>query len=330
MLTQMCRSIELLVLFFSLVLSSVNSFQNINTRVDFATISDRSLFMNCDRSECHPSSYNERSQQKLARIAGAALVALATSSAVNAADGYAVAPTATEAKLAAAAASAALESGVDYGTFKIPYEHVNQEFRQYLGKKATIVFNMKIDDPQTVTQFPDLLEIYKRYKSEGLNVHAFPTEQGWFEADDDKTIRAKSKEYYGFGDYPNSVVFDKVDILGPSANPFYATLTKDLLTPNGYGRITLNYEKFLLDPAGNPLRRYPRKFSAYDMESDIQALLKGDPLPEPSPQYLKAWREAKREAVKSEYAFRYNYNYYTAPDSMYKYNPQQDAKKLTK
>ena len=39
---------------------------------------------------------------------------------------------------------------------------------------------------------------------------------------------------------------------------------------------------------------------------------------------LQAWREAKREAVKSEYAFRYNYNYYTSPDSMYKYNPAKD------
>jgi hypothetical protein len=52
------------------------------------------------------------------------------------------------------------------------------------------------------------------------------------------------------------------------------------------------------------------------------------PLPEESPQFLKAWREAKREAVKSEYSFRYNYNYYTAPDSMYKYNPLNDQKKL--
>lgn len=33
---------------------------------------------------------------------------------------------------------------------------------------------------------------------------------GWFEPDDDETVRAKSKEYYGFGDYPKSVVFDKV------------------------------------------------------------------------------------------------------------------------
>ena len=99
---------------------------------------------------------------------------------------------------------------IDFRSIRIPYNHVNLELKDFLGEKATIVFNMKIDDPQTVLQFPDLLEIYKRYKSLGLNVLAFPTEQGWFEPDDDETCRAKAKEYYGFGDYPNAVVFDKV------------------------------------------------------------------------------------------------------------------------
>lgn len=211
-----------------------------------------------------------------------------------------------------------------FGDFKLPYNHENLKFDQFLGSKATIVFNMKIDDSQTPFQFPSLAEIYRKYKSQGLAVHAFPSEQGWFEADDDETIREKSTVYYNFGDPPKCSVFDKVDLLGPSAHPLYSALTKTLPTPNGYGRITLNYEKFLLDADGNPVRRYPRKFSAYDMEPDILALLEGKPLPEESEMFKKAWREAKREAVKSEYAFRYNYNYYTAPDSMYKYDASKD------
>lgn len=235
----------------------------------------------------------------------------------------AVPAVAAEAPAASAAAPAATKTMMsdtvyDFGAFKLPYFRQNLEFRQFLGNKATIVFNMKIDDPQTVLQFPDLQEIYAKYKAAGLNVHAFPTEQGWFEPDDDETCRLKAKEVFKFGDYPNSVCFDKIDLLGPSAHPLYAALTSKLSTPNGYGRVTLNYEKFLLDPSGNPVRRYPRKFSAYDMEPDIQAMLAGQPLPEESPAFLKAWREAKREVTKSEYAFRFNYNYYTSPDSMYK------------
>ena len=51
----------------------------------------------------------------------------------------------------------------------------------------------------------------------------------------------------------------------------------------------------------------------------------GEPLPEVTDQWKKMWREAKREAVKSEYAFRLNYNYYNAPDSMYKYDSSRDS-----
>ena len=118
---------------------------------------------------------------------------------------------------------------------------------------------MKLDDPQTSIQYPVLTEIFNKYSEDGLNILVFPTEQGYYEPDDDETCRAKAKQYYGFGDYPRAVVFDKVDILGPSANPFFNYLTSNLATPNGYARITLNYEKFLLDSNGNPVRRYPRK-----------------------------------------------------------------------
>ena len=124
-------------------------------------------------------------------------------------------------------------------------------------------------------------------------------------------------------DEPVYTVFSLWDTFR-SAHPLYNALTKNFPTPNGYGRITLNYEKFLLDANGKPVRRYPRKFSAYDMEKDIQALLAGESVPEETEAFKKSWREAKREAVKSEYAFKYNLNYYTAPDSMYKYEPLRD------
>lgn len=219
------------------------------------------------------------------------------------------------------------ESTILTDTIKVPYGRENYGIKKYLGK-ATLVVNMKLDDPQTSIQYPALTEIFNKYSKDGLNILVFPTEQGYYEPDDDETCRAKAKEYYGFGDYPKAVVFDKVDLLGPSANPFYNYLTSNLATPNGYRRITLNYEKFLLDSNGNPLRRYPRKYSVYDMEDDIKSALNGRELDTEGRQYdlyLKNWKESKREAIKSEYAFRYNYNYYTSPESMYRYKPSQDA-----
>jgi len=215
------------------------------------------------------------------------------------------------------------KNAIDFKSFKLPYNHENIPVKEFLGK-ATIVVNMKLDDPQTPTQYPILIELFNKYEKDGLNLLVFPTEQGYFEPDDDEACRAKSKEYYNFGSYPHGVVFDKVDLIGASAHPFYQALTSSLPTPNGYSRITLNYEKFLLNAQGEPIRRYPRKFSAYDMERDIVSALQGEVLSEETPEFSKAWREAKREAMKSEYAFRLNYNYYDSPDSMYKYNPEND------
>lgn len=78
--------------------------------------------------------------------------------------------------------------------------------------------------------------------------------------------------------------------------------------------------------SGTPVRRYPRKVLPSEMEQDIQALISGQPLPAPSTAFLKAWREANTEVQKSEYAFRYNYNYYDSPNSIYKYNPERDER----
>lgn len=141
-------------------------------------------------------------------------------------------------------------AAVDFGSFKVPYFHSNIPVSKVLGEKATVVVNMKLDDPQTAFQFPGLTDLYNQYGKRGLNVLIFPTDQGWFEPDDDETCRLKAKEYYQFGDFPHAVVFDKVDLLGPSAHPLYVAMTSALPTPNGYNRITLNYEKFLLDAQG--------------------------------------------------------------------------------
>lgn len=49
-------------------------------------------------------------------------------------------------------------------------------------------------------------------------------------------------------------------------------LCRALKNPNGIARITLNYEKFLLDKDGRVLRRYPRRLEASDFEQDVKAI----------------------------------------------------------
>ena len=115
---------------------------------------------------------------------------------------------------------------------------------------------------------------------------------------------------YDFGRFPSAVVFDKADLLGTNQQPLYKWLTETQPNPWGVNRIVFNYEKFLLDANGQPLRRYPRRFPIALMAPDVEAVLAGQPLPEPSARLVKAWEDAKREAIKSEYAFKPGLNYY--------------------
>lgn len=123
-------------------------------------------------------------------------------------------------------------------------------------------------------------------------------------------IRLRHYTTYGFGQFPNAVVFDKILVAGKGAHPLYRYMTQTLRNPNRIARITLDFEKFLLDANGVPVRRYPRKFSAYEIEADIKALLEGRPLPPPTTAFLRAWKEAGLEAERSEYAFKKGLNYY--------------------
>jgi glutathione peroxidase len=179
--------------------------------------------------------------------------------------------------------------------------------------------------------------------------------QGTFETDEDRIIRIKYYQEYGFGQYPVAVVFDKINVVGKGADPFYKWLCLSLRNPNKIARITLNFEKFLIDEDGKPVRRwgrleepaplplhritprdsaclrsdvwrrwlapdlipvcsnrcrYPRRYTAYEIEPDIKALLAGETLPPPTPKFLKAWRDAGVEAERSEYAFKKGLNYY--------------------
>jgi len=194
--------------------------------------------------------------------------------------------------------------------FDVPFRGEPVDIKPFIGK-ANIFVNVKFDDPETLQQMPGLQDLLTRYGPAGLHVLAFPTDQGWFEADDSNTLRLKFKQVYNFGQYPSAMVFDKYDLLGGKALPLYSWMTNKLPNQWGVRRIVFDYERFLVDESGQPLRRYPRKYPVERMEEDVEAVLSGKPLPPPTLAFLQAWEDAKREATKSEYAFKPGLNYYT-------------------
>lgn len=192
---------------------------------------------------------------------------------------------------------------------KVPYKGKDLPLRKFRAK-ATVVVNVKTDDPEATKQYPALAYLNERHAAQGLRILAFPTEQGWFEPEVSDIVRLRALQMHGFGSFPTAVVFDKVDILGATAHPLYKYMMGHLKNPNGRAAVSLNFEKFLLDERGNVVRRYPRKYSGYQMEKDVEALLNGQELPPESDEFLVAWKEAERESIKSEYAFRLGYNLY--------------------
>ncbi len=192
--------------------------------------------------------------------------------------------------------------------FDVPFRGEPSAIKPFLGR-ASILVNVKFDDPETLEALPGLKKLLTAFAADGLHVLAFPTDQGWFEPDDSDLTRLKFKQVYDFGQYPTATVFDKSDLLGTKQLPLYAWLEKTLPNPWGVRRLVLDYEKFLIDASGQPLRRYPRKYPVELMEADVAAALAGEPLPPVTGTLAKAWEDAKREATKSEYAFKPGLNY---------------------
>ena len=102
--------------------------------------------------------------------------------------------------------------------FDVPFRGEPVDIKPFLGK-ANIFVNVKFDDPETIATMPGLEDLVAKYAAEGLHVLAFPTDQGWFEADDSNTLRIKFKQVYNFGQYPSAVVRRPALLMPPFGPP---------------------------------------------------------------------------------------------------------------
>ena len=95
--------------------------------------------------------------------------------------------------------------------------------------------------------------LYGKYSKQGLAIAAFPCNQ--FNNQEPGTagqIRTFCTDKY-------DVTFDmfaKVEVNGDSAAPFYKHLTGLDAKPKGAGKVTWNFEKFVIDREGNVVGRF--------------------------------------------------------------------------
>jgi glutathione peroxidase len=103
-------------------------------------------------------------------------------------------------------------------------------------------------------QYTGLEELQQRYAGQGFSVLGFPCNQfGGQEPGSAEEIATFCSTNYGVS-FP---MFEKIEVNGLGRHPIYAELTAVADAEGHDGDIRWNFEKFLVDPAGNVTRFSP-------------------------------------------------------------------------
>jgi glutathione peroxidase len=105
-------------------------------------------------------------------------------------------------------------------------------------------------------QYEGLESLYKRYRERGFEILGFPANNfGRQEPGTDAEIQSFCSLTYGVT-FP---MFSKISVKGKDIHPLYAFLTDKETNPAFAGKITWNFNKFLIDRAGNVVNRFDSK-----------------------------------------------------------------------
>jgi glutathione peroxidase len=113
---------------------------------------------------------------------------------------------------------------------------------RYKGK-ALLIVNTASECGFT-PQYKGLEELYRTYQARGFEVLAFPSND--FGAQEPGS-NAEIKKFCELKYKTTFPVFSKIAVKGPQADPLYAFLTT---LPEHGGKVTWNFNKFLVDPSG--------------------------------------------------------------------------------
>ncbi|QDZ14542.1 glutathione peroxidase [Humibacter ginsenosidimutans] len=103
-------------------------------------------------------------------------------------------------------------------------------------------------------QYETLEELQKTYGDRGFSVLGFPSNQFLQELGSEDAIKQYCSTTWGVT-FP---MFERVKVNGKSAHPLYKELKKTPDADGKAGRVTWNFEKFLVTPDGEVHRFRPR------------------------------------------------------------------------
>ena len=111
--------------------------------------------------------------------------------------------------------------------------------------------------------YAGLQDLYSKYKEKGFVVLGFPCNQ--FGRQEPGT-EAEIKEFCSTEYKVTFPMFAKIDVNGDDAAPLYKKLTSQDVKPTGKGKISWNFEKFLIDREGNLVNRFSPRTTPDDAE----------------------------------------------------------------
>jgi glutathione peroxidase len=145
---------------------------------------------------------------------------------------------------------------------------VDQSLASYRGKPLLVV-NVASKCGFT-PQYAGLEALYRKFRGQGLEVLGFPCDQfGHQEPGDESEIRTFCSTSYDVT-FP---MYAKVEVNGANAHPLYKWLKGEKAGVLGTQAIKWNFTKFLVDRAGNVVKRYAPTDTPEKIEKDLAAVL---------------------------------------------------------
>lgn len=153
--------------------------------------------------------------------------------------------------------------------FNIKVEDIDGTERTLESYKGKVLLIVNVASKCGFTyQYESLEAIYQKYKDEGLVIVGFPTNDFLGqEPGTDEEIKQFCTLNYGVT-FP---MFSKITVKGRRMHPLYRYLTSKETNPEFSGRITWNFNKFLVNGKGEIVDRFGSKDEP-DSEKIVTAL----------------------------------------------------------
>lgn len=119
-------------------------------------------------------------------------------------------------------------------------------------------------------QYAGLEALYRKFHGQGLEVLGFPCDQfGHQEPGDEAQIKSFCSTTYDVT-FP---LYAKIEVNGANTHPLYKWLKNEKAGVLGTGAIKWNFTKFLVDRAGQVVKRYAPTDTPEKIEKDLAAVL---------------------------------------------------------